>query len=61
MPRPVASTLMSVTGADASEAKARKRMSAALVTNRPVRKAPAPWPPRGLGGVVLLPHPREDE
>ena len=40
-PSPVASTLTSVTGAEASEAKARKRMSAALVTRRPVRPTPS--------------------
>ena len=32
---------MSVFGAEASEAKEKKRMSAALVTSRPVR--PMPW------------------
>ena len=38
--RPVASTLTSVSGPDASEMKARKRISAALVTSRPVRPIP---------------------
>jgi hypothetical protein len=37
---PVANTLTVVSGADAIEAKARNRMSAALVTSRPVRPMP---------------------
>ena len=38
--RPVASTLMSVPGPEASETNARNRMIAALVTSRPVRPIP---------------------
>ena len=37
---PVAKTLTVVSGAEAIEAKARNRMSAALVTSRPVRPIP---------------------
>ena len=40
-PRPVARTLMSVSGAEASDMKARNRMSAAHVTKRPVRPSPS--------------------
>jgi hypothetical protein len=38
---PVAIIFTSVSGPDAIEVKARKRISAALVTRRPVR--PMPW------------------
>ncbi len=38
--RPVASTLISVSGPDASDTNARNRISAALVTRRPVRPMP---------------------
>ena len=38
--RPVASTLTSVSGPAAIEVKARNRISAALVTSRPVRPSP---------------------
>ena len=37
---PVASVLMSVSGPEAMVTKARKRISAALVTRRPVRPMP---------------------
>ena len=37
---PVAMTLTSVSGPEASETNARKRISAALVTSRPVRPMP---------------------
>ena len=40
MPSPVARTLTSVSGAEARDAKAKKRMRAALVTRRPVRPRP---------------------
>jgi hypothetical protein len=39
-PSPVAITFMSVTGADASATNARNKISAALVTSRPVRAMP---------------------
>ena len=43
MPAPsaVAKTLRSVSGPEASEAKARKRIRAAPVTSRPVRQSPS--------------------
>ena len=62
MPRPVANTLTSVSGAEASEANARNRISAARGDQ--AAGAPDAVDDRRVGGagaVVLLAHPGEDE
>jgi hypothetical protein len=46
---PVANTFKVVSGADAIDAKARNRMSAALVTRRPVRPIPRTTAVSGRG------------
>ena len=61
-PRPVASVLRSVPGPDASAANARNKISAALVTSRPVRPTPSMTAASvELARVVLLPDARQDE
>ena len=59
---PVANIFRSVPGPEASETKARNRISAALVTRRPVRPIPRTTAVRVTPvRVVLLAHPGEDE